>query len=187
MGALLSQRRFTVDEFHRMGEVGILDEDDRVELLDGRIIQMAAIGSRHAACVARLDRLFHLRLHDRALVWVQNPVRLDRYTQLVPDLALLRPRADFYADGCPRPGDILSLVEVCEATLVSDRQIKVPAYAGAGVPELWLVDLRDRCVEIHRQPAGEAGYDESATVSGDGSIESKTVPELSVTLDEILG
>ncbi len=130
----LLRRPFTVAEYHRMAEAGVLGEDDRVELLEGEIVQMTPIGSRHAACVARLTHLFVDRLQGRAQVNVQNPVHLSERSEPQPDLALLRPRPDFYARAHPGPADVLLLVEVAETSSDVDWTVKIPLYAGAGVP-----------------------------------------------------
>lgn len=182
----LAQRRFTVEEFHQMSGAGILDEDDRVELVNGRIIEMAAIGSRHAACVARLDRLLQ-QLGEDVIVWVQNPLRLDRHTELVPDLALLRPRDDFYAGVHPGPGDVLLLIEVADSTLEYDRQVKIPLYGGAGVPEAWLVDQPHRRIEVFRCPAAGKGYGEVVEHGAGDAIGSDAIPGLIVRAAEIVG
>lgn len=112
-----------------MAQAGILAEDDRVELIDGDLIDMRPIGSRHAGAVSRLTSLFGAGVGAEAIVSVQNPVQLDRYSQPQPDLALLRPRADFYAESHPQPADVLLIVEVAEASLDYDRDVKVPLYA----------------------------------------------------------
>lgn len=138
---MITRRRFTVDEYHRMAEAGILGEDDRVELLDGEIVEMTPIGPRHAGGVNRLTRLFTTRLGARAIVTVQNPVVLGVRWEPQPDLAILRPRPDFYSTAHARPEDILLIVEVAETSGEADRRVKVPGYAAAGVPETWRVDL----------------------------------------------
>jgi Uma2 family endonuclease len=109
MAFQVSTHRFTVEEFHRMAEVGILSDDDRVELLEGEIIEMTPIGSQHAACVARLTQELSQRIGMTAILWVQNPVRLDQHSEPQPDIALLRPRQDFYASAHPGPEDVLLL------------------------------------------------------------------------------
>lgn len=153
MGVELQRRRFTVDEYYAMVDAGILSEDDRVELIEGEIIQMAAIGSRHAACVNRLNQLFVEQAAGVAVVTVQNPVRLSDLTEPQPDLALARARDDFYAGAHPRPEDTLLVVEVAHTTLGYDRGTKLPLYAVAGVPEVWIVNVEEGEVEVYRDPA----------------------------------
>lgn len=146
------RRRFTVDEYYRMGAAGILDEDDRVELIEGEILEMSPIGRKHAACVGRSNRRFSRLVGSRAVVRVQDPIRLADDSEPQPDLAIVRARADFYASGHPRPKDVFLLVEVADESVDRDRRVKLPLYARAGVAEVWLVDLNARVIEIHRRP-----------------------------------
>jgi len=164
MSVRLLRRRFTVDEYHRMAQAGILAEDDRVELIDGEIVEMPAIGSRHAACVDRLTRVFSLRVGDHAVVRVQNPIWLGSRSEPQPDLALLRPRADFYASAHPAAADVLLVIEVADVSLEYDRSVKVPLYAAAGIAEAWIVDLAGGVVEVYRRP-GPRGYGDVGRVS----------------------
>ena len=131
----------TVDEYHRMDETGILAPDARVELIDGEIIDMAPIGSRHAGIVSRLSKLFERSVGEHVLVWAQNPVRLGDHSEPEPDIALLKPREDFYTRSHPAAGDVLLLVEVSDSTLAYDRNIKAPLYARHSIVETWLVDV----------------------------------------------
>ena len=155
-------RRFSIAEYHKMGEVGILEEDERVELIDGVITKMAPIGSKHAACVKKLNRIFSsvLSLED-ATIGVQDPIILDDGTEPEPDIALLKPRDDAYASGHPRPSDVLLIVEVADTSVDDDRAVKLPHYAAAGIPEVWLVNIPDQKIEVHKMPMGaetDAGY-----------------------------
>jgi Uma2 family endonuclease len=168
MGMPLAHRRFTVDEYHRMAEAGILGEDDRVELLDGEIVQVSPIGARHAATVSRLEHLFHHLAGNRAIVRGQNPVRLDNYSEPEPDIALVAPRDDYYAADHPVPRDVLLIVEVADTSLRYDRHRKLPSYARAGIPEVWLVDLTLDRVERHREPRGDA-YTDQQNLGRDGT------------------
>jgi len=151
-----ARRLFTVDEFHRMREAGILGEDDRVELVAGEVVEMAPIGSRHAACVNRLVSLLGRAPSGAFILSVQNPLRLHARTELQPDVALLRPRDDFYASALPAPQDVLVVIEVADTSADADRALKIPLYAKAGVPEAWIVDLPGQTVEAHRDPVGGA-------------------------------
>ena len=151
------RRRFTVDEYHRMGEAGILNEDDRVELVRGEIVQMSPIGIQHAACVARLTEILLGRLRGRATLWPQNPLTILPDSEPQPDIILLRHRADFYAAaGLPGPDDVALLVEVADTSLRYDRHVKGPLYAEAGVQDYWIVDLTGGAVEVHREPVAGA-------------------------------
>ena len=120
---------------------------------------MTPIGSRHAACVKRLTEWLVRRVQEGAIVSVQDPIVLSGHTEIYPDLALLKRRSDFYSESLPRPADVLLIIEVSETTVEYDRGVKLPRYAGSGIPEVWLVDLRDRAVDIYRQPAS-GGYRE---------------------------
>jgi Uma2 family endonuclease len=144
--------RFTVAEYHRMAEVGILGEDSRVELIRGQIVDMAPIGAPHLGMVNRLNRLLAGVLAGRGILSVQNPVRLDDGSEPEPDVAVLRPRADDYQTATPCPPDVLLLIEVADTSLDDDRAIKVPLYAENGIAECWIVNLLDCVVEVYRQP-----------------------------------
>ncbi len=148
----VARKRFTVQEFDRMGETGVLAEGDRVELIDGEIVQMNPIGTRHVACVARCDRLLARGAGDAAIVFVQSPIQLGAYSEPQPDLAVVQPRLDFYESARPTASDVLLLVEVADTTLGYDRGTKVPLYARAGVPEVWVVDLGGAQVYVYREP-----------------------------------
>ena len=150
---LQPRHRWTVAEYHRMEEVGLLNEDSRVELIDGEIVEMAPIGSFHGGNVNRLVRLFSKVVGDKAIVAVQNPVVLSGYTEPQPDLTILRWWADDYEQSNPHPEDVLLLIEVSDSTLRYDRDVKVPLYANHGVPEVWLLDIQQRQIEIYRDPA----------------------------------
>lgn len=182
------RRRFTVDEYHAMARSGILTRDDRVELLQGEILRMAAIGSRHAACVRRLNRLFSDLLGDEAIVSIQNPVRLSDFSEPEPDVALLVPREDFYAERHPEPGDIFLLVEVADASRVFDRTIKLPLYARAGVPEVWVVDLEEAAVELYREPGGgsEEGYAEARRSQRGETLIPRALREVEIPVSDVL-
>lgn len=143
---------YSVDDYYRMAETGILRSGDRVELIEGEIIDMAPIGSQHAAAVKRIARTFHQAVGNHAVISVQDPIRLDRYSEPQPDIALLRLRDDFYADVHPMPADVFLVVEVAASTLDYDRNTKLPLYAQHGIPEVWLVDLGNRQFSIYRTP-----------------------------------
>lgn len=140
----LTRRRFTVSEYHQMAQAGILGEDDRVELIDGEVIEMTPKGHRHAGYVIRLNELMFKEFGPYAMVSPQNPVDLGEYSEPQPDLALLRRRADFYTSGHPKPADIYLLIEVADSTTDPVRWVKVPLYGRSGVPEVWLIDLEQR-------------------------------------------
>lgn len=186
MSVEVAKRSFTVAEYNRMGEAGILREDDRVELIEGEIVEMSPIGRRHAACVDRLTELFSERLQRKVIVRVQSPVVLNDYTEPQPDVALLRRREDFYERSLPSPDDVLLVVEVADTTLEYDRQIKVPLYARAGISEVWVVNLHDEQVEVYTRPADGAYQDVRRHGRGD-AIKSADALGLTLNVDEILG
>ncbi|BAZ86808.1 Uma2 family endonuclease [Dolichospermum compactum] len=148
----LVRHQFTVKQFHQMAESGILSENDRLELIRGEMIDMSPIGTRHAGCVLFLSNLLILLLGGRALINVQNPVELDETSEPQPDIALLKPRPDFYRNSHPQPEDIFLLIEVADTTVKYDREVKIPLYAEANIPEVWLVDVNQEVVEVYRNP-----------------------------------
>lgn len=150
------RHRLTIADFLRMGEVGILGEDAAVELIEGDLIDMAPIGSRHAATVGRLTHLLVQAAGDRAIVWVQNPISLDENTMPQPDVALLKSRSDSYSSAHPRAEDVLLIIEVAETTLAYDVKVKLPLYARAGIPEAWLIDLEQGRITRYSDPHKDA-------------------------------
>lgn len=186
MSVQIAKRSFTVAEYNRMGETGILKEDDRVELIEGEIVEMSPIGRRHAACVDRLTEIFSERLQRKVIVRVQSPVVLNDYAEPQPDVALLRRREDFYERSLPAPGDVLLIVEVADTTLDYDRQIKVPLYARAGIREVWVVNLMDEWVEVYTRPA-DGAYQNVSRHGRGGAINSADALNLTLTVDGILG
>ncbi|MGH2351997.1 MAG: Uma2 family endonuclease [Chloroflexota bacterium] len=186
MVAQLQRRRFTVEEYYRMAEVGILTPDERLELLEGNIVRVIGNSSRHGAGVIRGNRLFSRSITDQALVSVRNPVRLDKYSEPEPDLALLRPRTDFYAAAHPEPEDVLLVIEVADTSLFTDRQTKVPLYAVAGIPEAWLANLVERVLEVYRQP-GRQGYQDVLRLRPSESVSPLAFPDLTISVADLLG
>lgn len=146
------RHRWTVAEYHRMVEVGLLNEDSRVELIDGEIIEMAPIGSEHAGHNNYLMSCLAHRLYGKAIVAGQNPVILGGYEEPQPDIALLRWRNDYYRTAHPHAEDVLLIIEISDSTLRYDRDVKIPLYAKNGIPEVWLLDIQNRQLEIQREP-----------------------------------
>jgi Uma2 family endonuclease len=179
------RHRFTADEFHRMAEAGIFHEDDRVELIDGEIFAMSAIGRPHSSTVDRLNALFS-PLTGRAILRVQNPVRLDDYSEPLPDFQLLEPVDDFYRSKNVEPADVLLLVEVADSSLEFDRSVKSPRYAGTGIRECWIVDLSGETVLVHREPDGEEWREIVRHRRGE-SIAPLAFPEHALEVDRIVG
>lgn len=193
------RRRFTVEQYHQMAEHGILSPEDRVELLDGEILEMSPIGPRHVHAVNRANRAFSRRVGDRAIVSVQNPIRLGDRSEPEPDVALLRP----YVGGptsqeLPGPGDVLLVIEVADTSVAYDRHHKLPLYARAGIPETWLLNLSgtgslggqdtdgEPVLEAHRRPTPH-GYSEIQLLRRGERIAPVALPEVELPVDELLG
>jgi len=186
MAVQLLRRRFNVEEYYLMAKAGILNEDDRVELIDGEIVEMPPIGIPHASNVDRLAHLFFLHVGQRAIVRVQNPVQLSEHSEPQPDLALLRPRDDFYASAHPGPADVLLLIEIADTSIDYDREVKAPLYARADITEYWLVDLARQRIEVYRDPAaGE--YRQLRLVRRDERLAPEALPFLELSSSDILG
>jgi Uma2 family endonuclease len=186
MSVQVARHSFTVAQYERMGEAGILSENDRVELIEGEIVEMSPIGERHAACVGRLTQVLSLLFQRQAILWIQNPIRLDDYSEPQPDVSVLKPRADFYGQALPTPADVLLIIEVSDSTLEYDRQIKVPLYARAGVPEVWIVNLADERIETYADPA--AGAYQMTAVAGRGEeVRAQGLASLRLSVAEVLG
>ncbi|OJJ27145.1 hypothetical protein BI308_03065 [Roseofilum reptotaenium AO1-A] len=181
--SLLLKRLFTVEEYHKMGTAGILSAGDRTELIRGEIIKMSPIGPIHSFYVDRLTELFLSKLWGRVRLRGQNPVQLDDTSEPQPDLCLLHRRPGLYRDGHPQPEDIFLLVEVADSTLRGDKQIKIPLYAQAQIPEVWLVNIPERCLEVYRQPTPE-GYQQVQRLEA-GEIAVQLLPDIRFRIEEI--
>jgi hypothetical protein len=180
------RKRFTAEEYHRMVEAGLLEEDDRVELLEGEIWQMSPIGSRHAAALRRLRLLLSpLEAQGRCLMAIQDPVRLDAFSEAQPDLALLKPREDLYREAHPGPEDVLLLVEVAESSKAHDLERKVPLYARHGIPEVWVLDLGERALHLFRHPSPQ-GYREASLLKPGDRVSPLAFPEVSLEVESLL-
>ncbi len=153
MKAQLLTRKFTTEQYHLMHEAGVFLEGDRLELINGEIAEMSPIGRKHAVCVTRLTELFFSRLLGKVQIWSQNPIFLDNGSEPQPDLVILKRREDFYADALPIPSDILLIIEVADSTIAYDREVKMPLYAVAGIPEMWLFDINRKVIEGYSQPS----------------------------------
>lgn len=186
MAVQLARRRFTVDEYAEMARVGILRDDDRVELIDGEIVEMAPIGPDHAGSVDAIYELLVRELSGLAQVRAQNPIRLDAFNQPQPDFALLRRRDDFYRSAHPTPADVLLIVEVADTSLSTDRAVKLPLYARAGLPEVWLVDLAHGVISVHREP-GPGGYRRTSTGRPGDLLRPLAWPDRAFAVTDLLG
>ena len=186
MGTEVTKKLFTVDEYHRMGEVGIIDSDARVELLEGEIIEMSPVGYKHIYCVNRATALFFARLTGKVIVSVQNPVVLSQYTEPQPDILLARFRPDFYKDKRISSEDTVLAMEISDTTLRKDRDLKMPLYAKARVPELWIENLQKDVLLVFRDP-GPKTYATSLTLHRGESISLTAFPDIVFKVEELLG
>lgn len=182
MAAEMMPYRFTVDEYLRMGEAGILDEDDRVELIDGEIVHMAAIGVKHANCVAQLNWLLNRLLSDAYIVRVQDPIFLSEIRMPQPDLAVVRRRT---YETHPTPADVLLLIEVSDSTLTYDRGRKLVQYAQSRVAEVWIVDVNGGIIERFTEPRSGT-YQQSIAAEMNETMTSTTIPEVTVAVDAVI-
>ena len=184
--AVPTRRRFTVAEYYAMADAGILSENDRVELLDGDIIVMPPIGDWHAGGVKLFANTMPLALQGRAMIAVQDPVRLDEHSEPQPDVMLLQWRDDFYRNGHPAPGDVLLLIEVADTSVGYDRNAKLPVYARAGIPEVWIVNRPARRIESYSDPSGSA-YSTVRHFSPGETVAPQAFPDITLAVDQIIG
>lgn len=185
MAVARRRRRFTADDYQRMGQAGILTEDDRVELIDGEILAMIPIGPRHNAAVNRANRAIMRAVGDKAIVQVQGSIRLDRYHEPQPDIVLLQPQADYYASRLPGPPDILLVIEFAESSLEYDREMKARIYAEMGIAEYWLVDLNVNRVSCYSER--ESGSYQSVRQHQRGdSVAPQALPDCVIPIDSLL-
>lgn len=184
MTVQITRRPFTVAEYARMRETGILAEDDRVELLDGEVRLMSPIGPLHAAIVKRLNTLLTRVLPDTVILSVQDPIQLNDYSEPQPDLAILQYRADFYAQAHPVADDVLLVIEVSDTTVDYDRDEKLPRYATANIQEAWLVDVNHFTVEQYLQPRNGKYLMKQLVERGD-TITSRSIATLQLDIDRL--
>ncbi|NET28262.1 Uma2 family endonuclease [Okeania sp. SIO1I7] len=186
MAVELLRQLFTVDQYYKMQDAGVLTGNERVELIRGEIIKMSPMGIRHPACVKCLAELFILRLAQTVTVGIQDPVRLNNTSEPQPDVSLLQRRPDFYRTQQPQPENVFLLIEVSDTTIKYDREVKVPLYAENNIVEVWLVNLTEECLEVYRQPKGN-GYEIVQTFQKGETVTIQAFPNVTFTVDEILG
>lgn len=165
----------TVDDYHAMAEAGILRDGDRVELIDGQLVEKMTLGPKHIRIANVFTRLAIERTTDDVEVSIQNAVRLDGYNEPEPDVVLLNGNRD--VTRVPHPEDVLLLVEIADSSLLIDKKIKLPRYAAAGIPEVWILNIPDQCLECYRRPS-PSGYTVTRTFSGKDEADAEHVPEL---------
>lgn len=176
--------RFTVEDYYRMAETGILKPDARVELIEGEIVDMMPIGPFHAGAGSELNRLFGSLANERWIVWNQYPLRIDEFNEPQPDLMLLRPSASKYKKSHPTPEDVILLVEISHTTLRRDREIKLPLYAKAGIEEVWILNVPEKQIEVYREP-NYLGY-ETKFVVRDGNLAPLAFPDAEIDVRDLL-
>jgi Uma2 family endonuclease len=186
MSVQLQKRYFNVDDYYRMFKAGVFSEGDHVELIEGEVIEMSPIGKRHAGCVNRLNRLLNRSVGELAIVSVQSPISSDDFSEPQPDVALLKPRADFYSNSHPTPADVLVIIEVADTSVDYDRNVKLPIYARVGIPEAWLVILPKDLIEVHSEPKN-GKYQKVQRLKRGKRLASTTIPVLKPDVDDILG
>ena len=184
MPAVVQTFRFTVDEYHKLADAGILEEDDPVELLDGEIILMSPVGYRHAKAVRRLNKIFVRASQDRYEVDVQDPVVIGDFSEPQPDLLLLDNEVDEY-EGLPEARHTYLVVEVADSTLRYDRGRKLKAYARASIAELWIVNLKENTIEVYRDPSDER-YGSKRIARGNERVAPSAFPDVKITVSKIV-
>jgi Uma2 family endonuclease len=180
------KKLFTVDEYHRMWDAGILPEEKRFELIRGEIIEMPNPKPPHSGRVNRLNHLFSSRLRDSVLVSVQNPSSIDDMSEPVPDVSLLKPRSDFYSERHPLAEDVLLVVEISDSTFRFDSKIKAPLYAEAGIREYWILNIRSNALEVYTLPV-LGKYTQHQILKHGETISPQAFPKISFSIEEILG
>jgi Uma2 family endonuclease len=183
---VLRRHLLTVDEYYRMAEVGLLPPKARVELIEGEIIDMAPIGTRHGSVVKRLNHLLTSALGDSVIVAVQDSLRLSKRSEPQPDVMVLKPRADFYRHMHPSAEDVLLLIEVSDTTARYDRGIKLNLYARHGVCEVWIVDLDHGLMRTYRKPRGDT-YTEVQETAQPGWLTPQALPGIRIDATKLLG
>ena len=180
-----SPHRFSVEEYFRMAELGILGEDDRVELIGGEVLVREPAGSEHASHVHKIADVLRTSLGGRAHVRTENPAILDDYNAPQPDVCILKWRDDYYVHAHPSPADILLAIEVAWSSAPADRRIKAPLYARVGIPEFWLVDLKNEMVEVYRE-SSDTGYASYARLGLGSTLRPLAFEDIQVRVKEIL-
>jgi Uma2 family endonuclease len=180
------RHKLDIADFYRMAEAGFFPDGQRVELIEGEIVDMAPIGSAHAGTVGAIHHAAYTRAGSLATVVAQHPLRLSQDSEPQPDVMLLRPRADFYRGAHPTPADVLLLIEVADSSLRFDTAVKLPLYARHGIPEVWIVNLAARDIAVHRDPAGEA-YRTLRVASRGEVLEAAALPGACFDVSEVLG
>lgn len=179
------KHRFTVEDYHKLGEAGFFTGKPRVELIDGEIFDMAPIGPTHGSVVDQLNERCVMSVQRNAIVRVQSSIRLGDLSEPEPDICLLRRKSNFYADAIPEAQDILLIIEVADSSLRHDRDVKIPLYALHGIQEVWLLDLPHRQWLLCRKPMGN-NYAEVTVVTDPGVLPVDALSEVRLDLSDLL-
>ena len=183
---LIVYHKFTVDDYYRMLDIGVLSENNRVELIDGEVREMSPIDPIHSGTLNSLNYYLSTQLGNRALLSIQNPVRLNEHNEPLPDLAVVRWRDDFYQQMHPTPADVLIAIEVANTSLAYDRKEKLPRYAAAGIPEVWLINVARQTIEQYAKPVN-GQYTERLVVNRGQTLTPKAIDNVELTVDQIFG
>jgi len=186
MTVQLITRKFNTSQYHQMNQSNILTEDDRVELINGEIIEMSPIGTKHTSCINRCNSILPNLLGQKVIISIQNPITLNNLSEPQPDIALLKPRADFYENSHPQPQDIFLLIEVVDSSIDYDRDIKIPLYANSNIYEVWLIDINAQLITVYRYPQND-NYQEITTYHRGEKISILSFPDISLQVNAILG
>ncbi len=182
----LRKRLISIQEYHKMAAVGILSHRDKVELIQGEILHMSPIGSKHQSIVDKLSRILNRLLLDEAIVRVQGPIQIKDWSEPEPDLLLLRPKVDFYADQHPEPKDTLLLIEVANSSLEYDKTIKLPLYAEASIQTYWIINIPNQQIEVYQNPDGNI-YKSMFIFKGSDDIPVGHFSDCVISVNDILG
>lgn len=177
-------KQITIDLYQQMGEKGLLTREDRVQLIEGEILEMPPIGPRHGSVTGRLAKWLYRAVGDAAIIRLDNPVNLGEYSQPQPDLMLLQPRADDYVASHPRPDDVLLLVEVSDSTLELDKGRKLELYARFAVREYWVIDVNSRSIEVYSDPAGSE-FQSAVEYRSEDTIAPRALPQVRTAVKEL--
>ncbi|MBR8826777.1 MAG: Uma2 family endonuclease [Gomphosphaeria aponina SAG 52.96 = DSM 107014] len=181
----LLTRKFTVTDYQKMAEMGIFQPEERVELIEGEIIKMSPIGFKHGVCIISLTNILAKKLGERALISVQNTIQLDNNSQPQPDVVLLKNDLEVYKTRHPQPADIFLIIEVADTTIKSDRSVKIPLYARANIPEVWLVDINEQTVEVYGNNQLN-NYQTMAKFTGDETVTIMAFPDVKIPVNQII-
>jgi Uma2 family endonuclease len=180
-----TQHRFTVKDYYRMAETGVLGPGSRVELLEGQIIDTSPIGPYHSGIIAQLGEIFYGKSQGRWMVSMQNPLHIDEHSEPEPDIMLLKRAPDYYTKAHPQPADVFLLVEVADASLFYDRDEKLPIYGRAEIAEVWIVNLVEQKLEVYREP-NFTGYGSKTILRPGQQAAPKAFPDLTVDVGDLL-